>query len=91
MKNDSRPLQLETNSSIEGTDDNSNEIEIEKTILPGHVKHKVATEQTNIEESTPQNVQNKIPIFGLAKFRVEASVLLPAKKSVKVSVNLEQV
>ena len=42
-------------------DDYIIKVEAEGTVLPGHAEHKVAAEETHIEECTPQNGLTKIP------------------------------
>ena len=61
MENDSRPQQQDTTSSLCETEDDFIEVEVEETVLRGHAKHISAPEDTNIEECTPQKVQNNIP------------------------------
>ena len=90
MKNVSMPQQQVT-SSVAETDDDFIEVKVEETVLPGHVKHKVATEETNIEECTPQNVRSKIPNVGTSEDSGGSISPAAEKKSVKVSVNLAQV
>ena len=66
-KNVSRPHKPENSSSVGETDDGFIQVEVEKTLKPGHAKHTVATEETNIEEGTLQNVQNEIPNVGTSE------------------------
>ena len=54
MKNLGRPQQQETASSAEKRDDELIEIEVERTVLPGHAKDNLAAEETKNEEYTPQ-------------------------------------
>ena len=66
-KNVSRPHQQKTTSSVKGTDDDLIEVQVEETVLIDHAEHRLAAEETNIEEWTPENVQNEVPNVGTSE------------------------
>ena len=67
MRSVSRAQQRETTSSVVEKADFFVEAEVEQTVLPDYAKHKVTAEETNIEEFTNQNVQNRNPNVGTSE------------------------
>ena len=60
MENICRPQQQETTSSAGRMDDDIIELQVEKTIIPGHAKHTVAAEKINTGKNTPKNKKNEM-------------------------------
>ena len=86
MKNVRRSHHQPTTFSVEETDDDFIETEVEETVVPGHAKHMVTAEKVNIEDCAPQSVQ-----IEMANARItEESGGSISPAAVKVSVNLAQ-